>query len=108
MTLDELFEKIDEIDELVVKKFGVVDKEKRMLVELVKIQEELGELCSESLTQINLQLKEKVENFKGEHLEDEFIDVFVNLLLLGKLMDIDLEKSLERKLKVIKERLKEG
>lgn len=61
--------------------------------------EEVGELAKE----IN---KPKLRNkeMDKENLEGEFADVFLQLCILADMFDVDLEKAVEKKQKVFKER----
>lgn len=65
----------------------------------VQFMEEVGELAKE----IN---KPKLRNkeIDRENLEGEFADVFLQFCILADMFDVDLEKSVELKNKVLKER----
>lgn len=70
------------------------------LAKLSKLTEEVWELNSEILKKY---FKDR-KTFSQENLEWEFTDVLFTTLLLAKALDIDINKSIENKLKVIKER----
>ena len=65
----------------------------------VQFMEEVGELAKE----IN---KPKLRNkeIDKENLEGEFADVILQLSVLAKMFDVDFEKAVESKVKILKER----
>ncbi len=79
------------------------EKEKLILYRAVKLGEEFGELCNEILITNSSQRKEKMVNAKS-NLEDEFADVLFTSLLLARLMDVDVEKSIRTKIEKINKR----
>ena len=83
---------------------GYTDEEKRILARTVKLSEELGELCNAVLAFNSMQRKEKLENYDSENLSEEFADVIITTLLLAEVIGIDIEKSLEQKIKKINDR----
>jgi len=102
MTLQELLDFIKSEDQRLIEHFGKgADKEKIILARTVKLTEELGELCDEVLTFNKDQRKEKLENYNKENLPEEFADVIITAFLLAKVMRVDIEKALEKKVKKI-------
>ena len=87
-------------------KSSKLKKDKEILVRLVKINEEVGELCGVALNSMGLARKEKIKTFKKEQVEDELADVIFTTLLLAKSLDIDMKKALAEKIKIIVERFK--
>ncbi len=68
---------------------------------LAKITEEVWELNKEILKKF---YKRKLSLFNQENLEWEIADVFITLTLLSRILDIDINKVLENKFKIIKKR----
>jgi NTP pyrophosphatase (non-canonical NTP hydrolase) len=102
MKFDELLEFIDKQGEKIEKHYEEnADKEKKILRRAVKLNEEVGEFCSEILSSLNYQRKEKLQDYKTEKLNDEFADVLITTLLVAWSLDIDIEKALENKIEKI-------
>jgi len=81
-----------------------VSQRERILFRTVKLMEELGEWCNEIIAFIGKQRDEKQKNYKKENLEEEFADVMITTLLVAESLDIDVEKSLKKKINKIKKR----
>jgi len=108
MELKDLLKFIDIEDERLNKRFDYDDKGKRILARMVKIAEEVGELCNEVLASGALQRKEKLANHSRENLEDEFADVLFTTMLLAKTMDVDIMKAIEKKWEKVNKRYEKG
>jgi len=104
MELKELLEFIEEENERIRKRYPNLDKEKLILAQTVKINEELGELYNEILNHFSLQRKEKLDNMDKKAIEEEFADVLITTLLLAKRMNVDIEKTLKEKIDKINKR----
>lgn len=104
MTVKQLILEYQEISNVLNKRWPIKDKDQRIFARTMKIVEELGELADEILTSMNLQRNSKIEKFSRENIEDEFADVFGSLILLGKELDIDVEKVMRRKIEFTKQR----
>ncbi len=105
MDLKELLQFITIEDERLKKYYGnYPDQEKRILARTVKLSEELGELCDEILSFNAMQRKDKMENYDGENLSEEFADVLITTLLLAKAIDVDIEEALKKKITKINKR----
>jgi NTP pyrophosphatase (non-canonical NTP hydrolase) len=104
MELKELLKFIEIENGRLKKRYLNLDKEKMILAQTVKINEELGELYNEVLKHCSLQRKEKLDNMDKKYIEEEFSDVLITTLLLAKSMDIDIEKALEEKIIKINKR----
>lgn len=104
MELKELLKFIEIENERLKKRYLNLDKEKMILAQTVKINEELGELCNEILKHCSLQRKEKLDNMDKKDIEEEFSDVLITTLLLAKSMDIDTENALKEKISKINKR----
>ena len=80
------------------------DEEKRILARTVKLMEEIGELSNDVLSFNSMQRKEKLDNHDKENIREEFADVLFTTLLLARVMNIDIKKSIEDKIKKIDKR----
>lgn len=79
--------------------------EPNILVEVVKATEELGELADLALRISKQQRDQKMATPKGDwkvKVGDEISDIIITLVILGKDLNIDVWKMLEKKM--IKER----
>jgi NTP pyrophosphatase (non-canonical NTP hydrolase) len=100
-----LLKNIDIIDQYLLEHYGTGnDPEKRILSSAVKLTEELGELCNEVLGHSSLQRKDKLDGLDKENLSEEVADVIITTLLLAKVMNVDVEKALEKKIEEINKR----
>lgn len=102
--MQELLSFIKSEDERLKRHFQYSDHEKRTYARVVKIMEELGELCNEVLSLQKGQRKEKLAIYDSEHLSEEFADVIITTLLLAEHLEIDIENSLKNKIEKIKAR----
>ncbi|MFA6073594.1 MAG: MazG nucleotide pyrophosphohydrolase domain-containing protein [Candidatus Woesearchaeota archaeon] len=83
---------------------SISDNDKFALAQTVKLNEEVGELCAEVLNQCKFQRKTKLDKYSIEDLESEFADVLLCTIILAKIMNVDIEKSLKHKIDKIKTR----
>lgn len=107
MNLDELQEKIKELD----RKKPIIyqlntQREKEILTKTIKLNEEVGELCNDTLSVLKLQRKSKLENFDKRNFYEEFADVIITTIQLANAAGVDLERALNGKLSKIEERYK--
>ena len=79
-------------------------KENEVLFKMTKVTEEVGELCSEILAKFSRQRKEKLNSYSDEKLAEELIDIVITLSLLARSLDIDIEKTLIKKIEKIEKR----
>lgn len=77
-----------------------------ILARTVKLSEEVGELSEAVLTFIGDQRKEKLNDFKKEHLENEIADVIITSTMIALSTNINLDRAITRKLHKINTRLK--
>lgn len=77
---------------------------KRSLGRIVKLNEEVGELCEAVMCEMGLQRQIKLDKHKHSHLEDEIGDVIITTLLLAKELNVDVTKSINNKMKKINKR----
>lgn len=74
----------------------------RLFATTVKLGEEYGELCDAVLLQTGNQRKGKTGSL--ENLKGEIADVIIVAFLLAKVLDIDVQKALKTKIKMIREK----
>lgn len=84
-----------------------LDGDKEILAHSVKLSEEVGELCNETLNYISLQRKSKLEKSKPEDLAEEIADVVITTLILAEGAGVDISDALETKMEKIKVRKSE-
>ncbi len=104
MDIKKLFDFIEEEDRRLRDHYKGEDGQKRILGRTVKLMEELGELCDDVLSFSSMQRKEKLDRHDKENIAEEFADVIFTALLLAKVMGIDVEKGMEKKMEKIKKR----
>lgn len=81
------------------------DHKVRVLSQMLKINEEAGELSSEILWYLNLVRQEKQDNYSQETLESEIADVIISTCRLARYLDIDLTQLLTNRIEKLKERV---
>lgn len=81
------------------------NKEKRLFAHTIKLSEEVGELSEAVLASTNTQRKQKMTS-KHTDIGEEVADVIITTLILAQSYEIDIEKTLEQKIKKINERFK--
>lgn len=74
------------------------------LVQTIKLNEEVGELCDAVLAYDSFQRSEKLDEFEEQDLDDELADVLITSLLLADMMDVDVEEALENKIETVEKR----
>jgi len=84
--------------------YADLDHHSLILAGAVKLSEELGELCQEILAYQSIQRKEKLSSDNHDKLAQEFADAIITPLILAEWMGIDIEKALEEKIEIIKQR----
>lgn len=78
--------------------------EKEILTKTVKLNEEVGELCNDILSILQLQRKSKLDKFEKKNMYEEFADVIITTIQLANTAGVDIERALNDKLKKIEER----
>ena len=76
-------------------------EEKDILVQTVKLNEEVGELCNDILGILKLQRKAKQRKFDKRNIYEEFADVIISTITLAQTTGVDLERALRDKLEKI-------
>ena len=105
MDLRELAVKIKDEGETMVSQSGINESEKeKILLRVVKLNEEVGELCEEILNKFGNQRLDK--HFDEKNLREEFADVVIVLMLLADKLGINVERALEDKVNKIYQRKK--
>lgn len=109
MTLEELKNFIKFEDTRLAKCYEEYpDKEKLIFAKVIKVTEEVGELCSEILAKGSRQRKAKNENYSEDKIAEELVDVIITLSLLANSLDIDIEDALKKKIEKINKRHEEN
>lgn len=107
MDINLLQEKIKDLD----KKKPIIyqlntQREKEILTKTIKLNEEVGELCNDTLSVLKLQRKSKLERFDKRNFYEEFADVIITTIQLANAAGVDLERAINDKLNKIEERYK--
>ncbi len=80
------------------------DKKTEAFAIMLKISEETGELAREVLRSFGYANQKRLD--EPSKLDSEFADVIINTILLGRCLDIDMPIALQRKMDMIKEKIK--
>lgn len=83
-------------------------QERNILVDTVKLNEEVGELCNDILGILKLQRKAKQRKFDKRNIYEEFADVIISTIVLAQSAGVNLERALNEKLDKIEQRFIEG
>ena len=84
--------------------YNLEDERTRILAQMVKVTEEVGELANEILASQQLQRHDKLAATEKENLAKEFADVVFCTMILASNFDIDMEKALSEKMETVKQR----
>jgi len=79
-------------------------QERNILVQTVKLNEEVGELCNDILGILKLQRRAKQKIFDKRNIYEEFADVIISTITLAQTAGVDLERALKNKLDKIEEK----
>lgn len=105
MNLKNLEEKVKKLSIKIKPEYKIyTKKEREILIEAVKLNEEVGELCNDILGVLKLQRKAKMRKFDKRNVYEEFADVIITTIVLAQSAGVDLERALNEKLKKIEER----
>lgn len=80
------------------------DPEKAAYARVAKLSEEVGELSEAVLHYFNLQ--RKVKDAKDMSIGSEIADIIIVVLVFARQLDIDIDKYISDKIKVLKQRRK--
>lgn len=104
MEMDELLEFTSQENERLRAYHSGLDEDNAPLIQTVKLNEEIGELCDSILAYDSLQRSEKLVVFEEQDIDEEVADVIITTLLLADTIDVDIEVALENKIKAVEER----
>ena len=103
MNLKNLQEKVKLLGDKTKVEYNVESpKEREILAKTVKLNEEVGELCNDILSILQLQRASKLERFEKNNFYQEFADVIITLLHLAKHTNVDVDRAVKEKIKTIK------
>ena len=80
----------------------------RIFSQMLKVSEETGELSEQVLWKFGWQRISKKDKISDEKLGNEIADVILATVRLGRLLDMDIEKLLEKKMEVLKDRFNQN
>ncbi len=92
------------IDRTLPKWAGDYSIRERVFVHIAKISEEVGELSEQVLWKFWWQRLDKIDKFSDERLGDELADVIFSTIRLARLLDLDVDEILSKKMKILRER----
>lgn len=105
MNLKHLQEKIRVLNEITRPQYKLYSpKEKEILTKTVKLNEEVGELCNDILSILNLQRRIKLQKFDRRNMYEEFADVIITAMQLAIAAGVDVDRAVGDKLKKIEAR----
>lgn len=78
--------------------------EKEILTKTIKLNEEVGELCNDTLSVLKLQRKSKLDRFDKRNFYEEFADVLITTIQLANAAGVDIERAINDKLAKIEKR----
>jgi len=104
MKFEEFVEAVEAVAGFLQQKFADRTEGELIFAQMTKLNEEVGELCNEVLARNGYQRKEKSSEHSTETLEGEFADVIITTLVLAKFMNIDVQKVVEEKFEIVKQR----
>ena len=78
--------------------------EKEILTKTIKLNEEVGELCNDTLSVLKLQRKSKLERFDKRNFYEEFADVIITTVQLANAAGVDINRAINDKLTKIENR----
>ena len=78
--------------------------EQEILAQTVKLNEEVGELCNDTLSVLKMQRKSKLEKFDKRNFYEEFADVIITTMQLAVAAGVDIDRAVNDKLKKIEEK----
>lgn len=80
---------------------SLTKREKDILAKTVKLTEEVGELANDILATMSLQRKSKLDAFDKRNLYEEFADIVIAVIALANVMDVNMDRAVQEKLKKI-------
>lgn len=105
MNLKNLEQKIRALNAKIKPSYKFTTQQERdILVQTVKLNEEVGELCNDILGILKLQRRAKQKIFDKRNIYEEFADVIISTITLAQTAEVDLERALKDKLEKIETR----
>lgn len=105
MNLTSLQEKVRDLNEKKRPQYKLyTPREKEILTKTVKLNEEVGELCNDILSVLQLQRRSKLEKFDKRNIYEEFADVIITTMQLAVAAGVNIERAVGDKLKKIESR----
>lgn len=105
MNLKDIQEKIQQLGDRMRPHYKLYSpREKEILTRAVKLNEEVGELCNDVLSILQLQRKSKLEKFDKRNIYEEFADVIITTIQLASTAGVDIERAVNDKMKKIETR----
>src|SRR5581483_3946956 len=105
MNLKTLQEKIGSLSDRMKPHYKLyTPREKEILTKAVKLNEEVGELCNDVLSVLQLQRKSKLDKFDKRHIYEEFADVIITAIQLAESAGVDVERAINDKIQKIEKR----
>ncbi len=106
LTMEEIQDFIKKVRHAMNEQFFSRDGQLAVLMSMVKISEEVGELSDAVLHYMKQQRPDKILPEVDQHVADELADVILSTVMLAQDMQIDVTMALQRKMLVIKSRFK--
>lgn len=102
MDFKSLQEKIKQLDAIkpIIYELNT-QQEKEILTKTIKLNEEVGELCNDTLSVLKLQRKSKLDNFDKRNFYEEFADVIITTVQLANAAGVDVSRAINDKLNKI-------
>ncbi len=105
MDIKNLQEKINEMNVRTRPHYKLyTQEEKEILTKTVKLNEEVGELCNDILSVLQLQRKSKLDKFDKRNIYEEFADVIITTMQLASVAKVDIKRAIDSKLEKIEKR----
>lgn len=105
MDIKTLQQKVDELNAKTRPHYKLyTQEEKEILTKTVKLNEEVGELCNDILSVLQLQRKSKLDKFDKRNFYEEFADVIITTAQLATVAKVDLSRAIKNKLEKIEKR----
>jgi len=109
MDFNTLQKELRELSDLTKPKMKLTTaREQEILAKTVKLNEEVGELCNDILSILQLQRQSKLDKFDKTNIYQEFADVILTTMQLADAARVDVDRAVRDKIKTIKKRESES
>lgn len=98
MHLSEIQDFISSIHQKLVAQHGEQSQDRAVLMSMVKISEEVGELSEAILHSFGRQRAEKIDKLAAKDMSHEMADVILATCMLAQQLDIDITVALQEKM----------